>query len=340
MKIAYIIIAHKNPQQLLRLVKRLNHADSYFFIHIDVNADPSVFSSIESSFKDFPNVTLLKRFNSAYASFGIVQGTVEGLNKAVESKIPFDYLINLSGQDYPIKTNVQIREKLSERADASYIWYFELPFVGTHPTKGIVCQKLNRIEQWHVRLEGRYLNFPLSRQKYRKIFSVKRSFLWLGINLMLPKKRPFIKNYTPYGGGQWWCLSRKHAEYVYKYVKENKKQYAYFKYTNIPDEIFFQTVLLNSPHKNEIVNDDLRLLYFAGDSSHPIIYKTDDYPIIADSAQLFARKFDTTKDELVLDLIDKHLLMSADKTDLSFTNMNGGVRSSQSHQTVSVAENE
>jgi len=61
------------------------------------------------------------------------------------------------------------------------------------------------------------------------------------------------------------------------------------------------------------------LLYYGGDGSHPVVYKSDDYPVIADSAQLFARKLDAAEDESILDLIDERLLSSADKPALSLT---------------------
>jgi len=38
MKIAYIILAHKNPDQIKRLVLRLNTEGTSFFIHIDKKA--------------------------------------------------------------------------------------------------------------------------------------------------------------------------------------------------------------------------------------------------------------------------------------------------------------
>ena len=35
MKIAFVILAYKNPEQISALVKSLTHQDHYFFIHID-----------------------------------------------------------------------------------------------------------------------------------------------------------------------------------------------------------------------------------------------------------------------------------------------------------------
>ncbi|NGY93813.1 beta-1,6-N-acetylglucosaminyltransferase [Bacillus megaterium] len=42
-----------------------------------------------------------------------------------------------------------------------------------------------------------------------------------------------------------------------KFCSNKKDIYNYFKYVLIPDEIFFQTILLNSKFKDEIINDNL-----------------------------------------------------------------------------------
>lgn len=305
MKIAYIILAHKNPRQVVRLIRRLNVPDkTTFYVHIDKKSASNIYDNIAEEVKALGNVKMLKRYDSAWGSFGIVEATMEGLKQAVESDDPFDYLVNLSGQDYPIKSNERIRAKLSASENCSYIWYLTLPFEGSHPTKGEICQRLNRYEYWHLRYHNWHVRLPSDFQKYRRIFSVERSILWMLSNLFLPKKRKFFKNFILYGGGQWWCLRKSHAEYIHNFLESNREYYSFYKNTHIPDESFFQTILLNSAHKNEIINDDLRLLYFEGADSHPKIYQTEDFAEIASSEQLFVRKFDITRDENILDLID------------------------------------
>ena len=39
MKIAYLISAHKDPQQLGRMVQALHTEDTRFFVHVDANVD-------------------------------------------------------------------------------------------------------------------------------------------------------------------------------------------------------------------------------------------------------------------------------------------------------------
>ena len=77
----------------------------------------------------------------------------------------------------------------------------------------------------------------------------------------------------------------------------------------MPDEIFFQTILLNSPFQRMAVNDNLRYIEWPNpDSGSPVILCKGDFGKLISSPKLFARKFDVTVDADVLDLIDQEIL--------------------------------
>ena len=71
----------------------------------------------------------------------------------------------------------------------------------------------------------------------------------------------------------------------------------------------FQTIIMNSPFKDKVVNDNLRYIVWpsAFDSS-PINVVKSDFPKLKTSPQLFARKFDMTMDCEVMDMIDQQIL--------------------------------
>lgn len=51
MKIAYLISAYKDPQQLARMVLALHTKDTSFFVHVDANVDIKPFiNTIAPSF--------------------------------------------------------------------------------------------------------------------------------------------------------------------------------------------------------------------------------------------------------------------------------------------------
>ena len=102
MEKAYIILAHKNPNQLNRMIKRLNESHSYFYLHIDKNVLLKDFENIP----DLPGkITMVESIETQWGSFGIVAAVLNAMKLIDQSGKIFDRIILLSGQDYPIKSN-------------------------------------------------------------------------------------------------------------------------------------------------------------------------------------------------------------------------------------------
>jgi len=68
---------------------------------------------------------------------------------------------------------------------------------------------------------------------------------------------------------------------------------------------FFQTLLLNSPLKDRIVNDSLRYIEWHRPGKKPATLRADGFDALRSSSKLFARKLDMDVDS---DMIDKHPL--------------------------------
>ena len=117
----------------------------------------------------------------------------------------------------------------------------------------------------------------------------------------------FPAGLQPHGGGAYWCLSRECVEYVARFVAERPDVVSFFRRVDIPDEIFFHTILMSSPLSDSIVNDNLRYIDWTR-GRRPAILETRDFEALRDSPKLFARKFDVLQDENVLDVIDRELL--------------------------------
>ena len=284
MKIAYIISVYKYPEQLVRLVSRLNHSDASFFVHVDKKAADSVYQKAVESSRHLPNVHFLKRYRCYWGGFGHVQATMEGLDEIFRRDIPFDYAILLTGQDYPIKTNEQILDFLKRNKGNSFMHHFPLPTDQWDDTG------LARVENWHLRWFGRHLVFPG--------------------DLSPSLKRTFPKDLQPYGGSSYWCLSKECIEYVHRFIHHNRPFVNFFKYVDVPDEIFFQTILMNSPLAGSVMNDDLRYVEWKDpDSGSPAVLRVEDFERIIRSPKFFARKFDALVDAEVLDRIDRELAL-------------------------------
>jgi hypothetical protein len=307
MKIAYIISAYKYPEQLVRLIHRLNTETASFFVHIDKKTDNKLYHQIVRELSNFPNVYFLKRHKCYWGDFGHVLATIKGIQEVFNKNISFDYMFLLTGQDYPIKSNAYIEKTLQENKGKEFIKYHSLP----HDRWEGKYEGFRRIDYWHFYLFNKYFCFPEKRSFNNRVISL----LWSFLILLFPKTRKFPEGFEPFGGSGYWSLTRECVEYIHNFIKQNRAFVNFFKYVYIPDEMFFQTIILNSPFKDSVFDDDLRCIDWSGRNGfYPGIWCKDDMEILSKSTALIARKFDTTIDSEILDMIDTKLLSDVVKS--------------------------
>ena len=319
MKIAYIVLAHKYPEQLKRLIIKLDNEETSFFIHIDKKTSNKVYNQIVSSLSHLPNVYFLNRYKCYWGGFGLVKATIQGIKEIFDRNISFDWLILLSGQDYPLKTNSQIKKALEKNEGKLFLTHYDylIPPDKKWPTSGS-----DRIDYWHFCLSN-YVRFvfpaKLTANSYLRYKILKRpwlqfiSFLYSCLFFWLPlKKRKFPEGFKPFIGSQFWCLSRDCVEYIHVFVQQNPDFINFFMYVDIPDEMFFQTVVLNSPFKERVVNDNLFCIDWDNiNQTYPKVFVKTDFDRLISSSKLFARKFDMIRDVDILNLLDQKLLSDA-----------------------------
>lgn len=288
MRLAYLILAHQLPEQVIRLVQRLLEPDATFLIHIDRKLDDHSFVAMKRTLAA-SNVHFLPRHLCHWATFSIVRATNAGIRAVVEGNHRFDYLILLSGQDYPIKPVSQVKRTLREAGGRSFLHHVPLPKSDWRDGGW------NRIEQWF---------FPPQR-RYR--WAERYLNRWL-----VPRRFP--RGLRPFAGAQFWCLSEEAARYVHRFTVENPRVVRFFHHVFSPDEMYFQTVLANSPLKSHLINDTLHFLEWHRPGA---VLDSGDLGNLRSTYHLFARKFDVRVDARVLDLIDEELLGLATAGQLS-----------------------
>lgn len=283
MKIVYIVSAYKYPQQLARLVRKLNSDLATFFIHVDKKTDTQTFDEMRHLLNGFSNVYFLDRHACYWGDFGHVEATLKGLRAIFNYDVDYDYVFLLTGQCYPLKSNKEIVDFLDKSKELSYMLHYPVGF-----------NWMKRIDRWYFRLFSRYY------------FVFPNKFIPLNI------RRPLANKFEPYyRGSSYWCLHKKCIEYILDFLNEDQTKHRgsflkFFKGVYIPDEFFFHTILLNSPLKETILNHDLWYIQWpSGDYiPSPRILKQSDFAALMAADQLFARKFDLTQDSQVLDMID------------------------------------
>jgi hypothetical protein len=276
MKIGYIITAHTLPEHLVRLVRRLASDSARFFVHVDRRAPDSVMAVVERELGDRPDVRLLPRHPVHWASFGPVRAALEGVDALLASPEPLDYGVLVTGQDYPLCSPAAIESKLAEAGGRSFISF--------RPPEGRFLTRFTRWH-WHGTVAGRRVRLP-------------NRFMPVTVRRTVPA------GLTPYTGSAHWCLSRECLEHV---AGADPEVVRFFRRSAVPDESFFQTLLMSSPLGATLVNDDLRYVDWSEGGPSPRVLTSYDLERMMRSSALFARKFDPGVDSAVIDALDARI---------------------------------
>ncbi len=278
LRLAYVISAYRLPQQLVRLVDLLDEPTTSFVISVDRRTDDATFSAMHRPLAGRRNVHFLPRHSSPYRSFGHVRSTLGGIDHLIRSNIAFDHLSVLTGQDLPIKSNATIRRRLAEASGDGFLEHFPLP------DERWSGGGLNRFSSIFLHTHDRHLS--IGRRRFGGL--IARGF-------------PFAA--APYGGSGYWTLPHDLVVYIHDFVRRHPEWVRFFRTTDMPDETFFHTILMNSPHAARVVADDLRHIDWADRSELPRIWRLGDFDELAASDDLFARKFDATVDAAIIERV-------------------------------------
>jgi len=303
MKIAYIILAHNNQQHLNRLISQLTSDNSSFFIHIDSKVNLENFTSLTPENEKVHYVS--NRVNGRWGDIGIVKATCNALVEIDQHQIEFDRIILLSGQDYPIKSNKEIETFFSDNLKIDFIEY--TPF----PVSELTFNGIHRIKHYSYNFFGRrqtYIPF-----KFNHGLNTKGKIINTALQLLnyLSPKRKTPYQLKHYYGSQWFNITGKSGKEIIKYINEHPLYFKFHKNSLLPDEMFFQTIILKIKNEDQIINNNKRLVIWEEGSSHPKIIDKQDLNLIKDSGAFFARKF--KENSLVLDEIDNLILYELKK---------------------------
>ena len=82
-----------------------------------------------------------------------------------------------------------------------------------------------------------------------------------------------------------------------------------FGYGLCADELFLQTIVMNSRFRNNLVNDSLRFIDW--ERGKPYTFSDEDFQLLISSNKLFARKFDYEKCPGIVDKIFNKLSLES-----------------------------
>jgi len=284
MKHAILITAYKDFQQLTDLVQEFPAADYNVYIHIDKK------SKVEE--KTISNLLRIENVKCVERKYVINWGGLNHLNAFLHlSRIALKDLENvyfhaITAQDFPLK-NIEYFNQLLLSHDGEQKGYMEFFPLPTSQWKN---GGMDRLEYFHF-------NTYFDRYSWR---GKKILDLALKIQKKLHFKRKINFKEQIYGGSTYWTLPRNILQYVIDFTAEKPTIYKRLHNTNISEEIYVQTILMNSDHAENMVNDSLRFMDWDNGTDYgPAFLTMEKHEEIVNSKKLFARKIAIDEKELI-----------------------------------------
>jgi hypothetical protein len=298
MPLAYHLLAHKDPDQVARLIRVLQHPEDTFVLHFDRRAPRALHELGHRLAAESSNVLVQRPRAVIWGGPAISELQIEAMDLALRQPRPWHHFVNLTGQDFPLVSREERLARLGARPGANYLSWFK-PLETSH-----WANARERLDRWHLHSAGLawLLAVPGAGRRLRALLG------WTNRIPTVPGwRRPWPAGFPYRGGSNYVVLSRDACAEVARSAGARALRH-WLRRAAHPDEIVFQSILLNSPLAATVINDDLREIDFPPHAPHPRVFTMADWPRLNASTRLFARKFDASVDSEILDRLEARVL--------------------------------
>lgn len=319
-RICFVVMAHHQPEVFARLIRRLCSPDTDVVVHIDERADIGQFSTV-----DRPNLYFIPERRKVHWTGWTQTQTILALLEYGLKVSYADYFIFLAGTDFPIKPLDRLLEFFDKNRPDNFInWYPLVPGAWGYPL--IKRYYLHSVMAPLIENKNAPDALTATAERISEPTVLKASE---ELNARLgPRDTTWMRFYH---GSSRWCLNRDSVQYLVNYYNSPESQPLrdYLILSTNSDEIFIQTALLNSPHRNECRGFDERAAaeIFAGtrapmpdemrvyllyvdwnpEREDPAIMVEADFDTLMNSDKFFACKFLDERSRKLLDMIETEL---------------------------------
>jgi len=298
-KHAYLIMAHNQFELLKILLSCLDHERNDIFIHIDKKATCN-FDDIQGVLKK-SRCFFTPRICVNWGGYSQIQSELI-LLKAATDQGHYAYYHLITGVDMPLRPQREILEWFDRCGNKEFISCSEQ----------VDAVTMERVRYFYPFQEWFHRNSFLGKL-LRKASLVGQK--------VLNTDRTRSKRIKWGVGSAYFDITDKMARYLLSQEDFIRK---HFRFSLCADEMFLQTVFLNSPY----AQDDVRYISDAADHPYiqhtyfdvmraidwtrgkPYVYTAEDFDMLMNSKCLFARKFDWQKDSSIVRKIATHFSFS------------------------------
>ncbi|XP_060085614.1 beta-1,3-galactosyl-O-glycosyl-glycoprotein beta-1,6-N-acetylglucosaminyltransferase-like [Ylistrum balloti] len=301
--LAFAIKMHKSPEQAEQLLRLIYRPHNVYCLYIDKKANSKVFDVMKKLAACFHNIFIIhERIDIIYASLSHVLAELQCMHELLARTVMWKYYINLTGQELPLRTNLEIVKILK----------------ALHGT--------NDIESF---LFPKHLNF-----RVQKHYSVVKGSLREDKN---KTKELFSYNVTLRKGSAYGIFRREFVEFLHEDIVAQK----FIHWLNdslSPEETIWATLnglpwapggySVETSHSSSTFLS--RAVIWSWDKPHCFgkfsrsvcIYGIGDLPWLLSRPQLIANKFDRMYDPIAPDCIEELIRNRTNNMDQGFDQMN------------------
>jgi hypothetical protein len=273
--IAYFLLVHRYPAQFKRLFNAIYAPGNHYVVHVDKSSGTKLAREISDFLEPYQGAEILEPKDALWGGYSLVDAELRGMARLLEMNHRWTHYINLSGQDFPLKSQDFVRQFFAANPGKQ--------FVRALDQRQRRPETLNRISHLFVEADGKITATGIA--------------------------RPYLTGDRPFIGTQWKAVTRSFCQYVCHDAQVERFK-SFYRNSFIADEGFFQTVMMNSGEHGMVMNDDLRMIDWVPDGDiklRPRNYEVKDLVALQRSTDLFARKFDAEEDTEILTLLEHHL---------------------------------
>ncbi|XP_026108283.1 beta-1,3-galactosyl-O-glycosyl-glycoprotein beta-1,6-N-acetylglucosaminyltransferase 4-like [Carassius auratus] len=120
--IAYSLVVHKNSAMVERILRAIYTPNNIYCIHYDQKSSKDFIAAMMNLEKCFPNVFVASKIESVqYAHITRLNADLNCLSDLLSSEVKWKYVINLCGQDFPLKSNYELVTELKKLNGANML---------------------------------------------------------------------------------------------------------------------------------------------------------------------------------------------------------------------------
>jgi hypothetical protein len=318
--VAYLVLSHQRPAQVMRLADRLLASDPTG--HVVIVHDRSGGPLDAGRRAGDPRLHLRPGTKArSWGGYALVSDVLDAMRWTL-GRLDVGWLAVISGQDYPLRPLASFGQELTDSGCDAFLSARRLAG-GRPPGSDTAARYANaryhyrwyRLPRWLLGwADGRPIERIVRGAQRRLSAAQPLVFVWslprgAGDMIGIRRRRvPFTPEFPCWIGTQWLTLSRTGAAAALAFLDRRPDVVGLYRRSIIADESLLVTVVSNAPGLRVCAPNHHYVRMSGAGQSHAEVLRSHDLAELRACGRPFARKFDERIDAEILDRLDADLL--------------------------------